>query len=258
VSDVKPQTQLETEISTLRKQIDIYGKSSEIVLAKSGYETILSKLKGHDVKLQQTTKQAKIARHSDLNGEIVNKLNNSEHESFERSRSVLETFQKYWDESDYKVTQGDELNNLVLNFDALAMQISTTNTKLWSDWLHSLQEKFTIEEYLLKDQRGIASVEERRDRFKEEQENFNILVSKIPVDVSDIKKIKDVSEVLTGLKGQMDLKVPEDVKEFFDALGKPPFGALISLLTPEVISYLEDQGGLGEYLVKRRVADRGR
>ncbi|MDC1351459.1 hypothetical protein N8265_06005 [Oceanospirillaceae bacterium] len=252
MSDNSPQTRLEIEISNLRKHIDIFGKSSEIVSAKSGYKTILLKLKGHDVKLRETIKQAKIARHPDLKGEIVHKLNDLEYESFKKSRSAFETFQKYWNEHDYKTTQGDELNDLVLNFNALANQISKTNTKLWGDWLHSLQETFDVEEYRLNAQRGIASVEDRRDRFKRERENFRVLVSKIPESMSDITKIKDVAEVLSGLLGLMDHNEPEDVKAFFDALDNPPYGAVIGLLTPGVIRYLEDQGGLGEYLVRRR------
>lgn len=69
-----------------------------------------------------------------------------------------------------------------------------------------------------------------------------------PTDAEGFKELRQLSQQLAEITFQED--VPEDVRKFLEALGS---GAGLNLLTPEVLTWLADNGLLANYVVRARI-----
>ena len=196
-------------------------------------------------------------RHADLKGHLLNELTDTEKAYFADAEQRLVSFIDHWEKEGYNARQGSSLENFKHAVNTLNRSIKQTNTEVWAEWTDRLRAKFAVEEYLLDAQRGIDTVEHRRDEFKLKRAEFEEKSKRIPDDMVMIQDIRNLVNTLVGLLDQMDHDVPEEVKQFFDSISGYSGAAPISMLTPEVFEYLRENKALDNFVVQRPGHRRG-
>jgi hypothetical protein len=249
--------QLQSQILELEEQIKAFNLTSENADAIAGYRAILPQLSHLPELLEANITEALIMRHADLKGPLLNELTDTEKAYFETTEQRFVSFVDHWEKEGYNARQGSSLENFKDAVNALIGSIKQTNVEIWAEWTDSLRANFAVEEYLLDAQRGIDTVEQRRDEFKSKRSVFYEKSKRIPDDMVMIEDIRSLAKSLVGLLDQMDHDVPEDVKQFFDSISGPYGAAPISLLTPEVFEYLRENKALDNFVVQRPGHRRG-
>ena len=250
-------TQLQSEIVTLKDEVEAFNVTSENADAIYEYQQISELLSQLPSDLKASVNKAHIVRHPDFKSPLTNKLNEEEKIQFHAAKIALNTFIDHWDTQDYNARQGNSLGDFQSTFKKLTLSIKEQNSHLWTEWVDENRSRFFIEENLLDAQRGLDDVENRRNKFKAKRESFEEKVKLIPYDIAAIKDLRGLVENLIELLNQMNHDVPEEVKIFFDKVSGFGDGALISLLTPEVYEYLRVNGALDNFVVRRVGSRRG-
>jgi len=257
VSAQEGNIQLQSQILDLKEQITAFNLTSENAEAIAGYKAILPQLSQLPELLKTNIKESLIMRHADLKGPLLNELTDIEKAYFEATEQRLVSFIDHWEKEGYNARQGSSLENFKDAVNALNGSIKQTNAEVWAEWTDSLRARFAVEEYLLDAQRGIDTVEQRRDEFKSKRAEFEEKSKRIPDDMVMIEDIRSLVKTLVGLWDQMDHDVPEEVKQFFDSISGYSGAAPISLLTPEVFEYLRENKALDNFVVQRPGHRRG-
>ena len=249
--------QLQSQILELKEQVTAFNLTSENADAIAGYKAILPQLSQLPELLETNIKESLIIRHADLKGPLLNKLTDIEKAYFEATEQRFVSFIDHWEREGFNARQGSSLEDFKEAVSTLNGSIKQTNAEIWADWTDSLRAKFAVEEYLLDAQRGIDSVEQRRDEFKRKRDVFEEKSTRIPDDMAMIGDIRNLVKALVALLDQMDHDVPEEVKQFFDSISGHRGAAPISMLTPEVFEYLRENKALDNFVVQRPGHRRG-
>ena len=89
------------------------------------------------------------------------------------------------------------------------------------------------------------------DDYRKARDNFNRQKLSGPDSLSVVKNLQKYSDEMIALKRSMDLDAPDDVLRFFEALDRHNHASL-TLLTPGVITWLEEKDMLPAFNVTRK------
>lgn len=146
--------------------------------------------------------------------------------------------------------QGQRWTSLIERLEGLETNVGSVQAKDWSAFFNSHLFGGARPEQV---RALLAPTPENEKALKIYAELFHKFVryrSQLPKDAEEFKVLRACSDQLGTIKFQE--KVPEDVRQFFEATASNT-GASLDLLTSEVIEWLRDNDLLGSYTVRARI-----
>lgn len=227
---------------------------SEHQIALDEYQLISAKLSAVQVKLVKLNLYNDVLLSNSKEFESLT-FNGEEKQQLNDLNFSFQSLITSWNELDYKLRHANDnfFSTTLSLLDSVMTSIKTKYESLWSIWISELRNSFEVSDELLETQKTIHHLAATHADFIKTREQFNQVTMSLPEHTSTIKIIKGLAEKLNSLYNQMELKLPEGVKKLFKELSKG-FGnnAPISFLTPEVLTWLEDNNETGNFVVKRR------
>lgn len=167
--------------------------------------------------------------------------------------SILADFTNRWEVEGHLARQGNELVAVDNSLNGFAAILNDDISNCWSDWLQQLQSSIVLEDVLLETQKNIPGLESVYANYKNNKIKLGELTKNIPEDAIAIRQIALLSEEMAKQIGMMDFNLPEEVSTFFKHLNNPiHLGKVpVSMLTPEVISWLKEHKIIDQFAVER-------
>jgi hypothetical protein len=165
---------------------------------------------------------------------------------------ALQAFTARWQSEGHESRQGNDLGIATKSLSGLISSGATEVDQCWKSWRESLERLVALEDILLESQRNIPGLEEIHKAFVKNRQEFRALVARFPTDVSDIEKLKQLSDTLQQLKVKMQFDLPDEVATFFKQLDSLSRRVSLSTMTPEVFEWLRSHKLLDAYVVSRK------
>jgi hypothetical protein len=167
-------------------------------------------------------------------------------------RFALQNFREAFEELKYVVRQSEEQEwaKLLAEMTTLTKSFKQYLESAWEIYIKELRDSWFVNESLLE---GQMHIDERKivfDAYLTEKKRFEQATNRIPLLQQDLDLIHQHQERLLALRRKMDLKMPPAVNEFLMASGRGK-GALLHLLTSEVLTWLQDNDDVSRYRIKR-------
>ena len=166
--------------------------------------------------------------------------------------------EKKWIEDDYKATQDDSFDNTIQSIKSLTKIIARTNKTLWESWHDNLFNSFNVTEAELSSIEKIDKYNEIYNEFVRERDSFISKRSSLPTDVYQIQDLQELSNRLKALMQDINFNIPQEVKDFFASINDAVKGkkAPLSLLTPEVLKWIQDNNEISNFSITRTFGNR--
>lgn len=144
--------------------------------------------------------------------------------------------------------QGARWTNLTKNLETFAQKAQAS---LSTEWEHYFENHFFSGLPPAKREATLAAKTPQNaqalTRYRDLYQLFNKYRQQIPNNAEEFKKLRQLSQQLAEITFQED--VSEAVRKFLDTVSG---GAELHLLTPEVLTWLDDNGLLANYVVRAR------
>jgi len=251
-----PLTQQITDIDT---QLDLLVAGDENRVAIKEYEKFFEQFFPVVRKLADSCEKIKVLKNIpndslDREVELISHFKNH----VVTTKSVLRILAEKWLEDDYTVTQDDSFDNAIQSIKSLTKGMMELNKVAWKAWCDHLLENFNVTDAELASIEKIDRYKDIHNTFVQERMSFELKASNLPVDEVQISELESMSNRLQELIKDIDFNIPVEVKLFFDHLNSPIYGkkAALSLLTPEVMKWIEDNNEIGSFSITRTVGNR--
>ena len=169
------------------------------------------------------------------------------------SNSALNSLAARWKNEGPLIRNGNDLANVASGLIGLNSQFFEQVTSCWEAWIRQLKSTVVIETVLLETQRHIPGLEDTYTSYNNDMKTFILITKSIPDDKSVINQVISLSQRMANSIGRMQFNLPENVSLFFKYLNNPLHlgKAPISMLTPEVISWLQERNIIDQFIVER-------
>lgn len=243
---------LNEQIALLDAQLQLNQQAHNARHILEQYELIRTPLFNANSSLDTMYKRSLLLR--ELPGDYSQKMAYSEdvRRTAKSALSAIGTFAARWQSEDYESRQGNELSVATNSLNNLISSGSVEVEQCWQSWRESLESLVALEDLLLESQRNIPGLEEIYKAFVKNRQEFRALVAKFPKDVSDIKRLEQLSDTLQKLRDQMQFDLPQEVAIFFKQLDSLARKVSLSTMTPEVFEWLRSHNLLDAYVVSRK------
>ncbi|MBY5236328.1 hypothetical protein FP379_18490 [Klebsiella aerogenes] len=161
-------------------------------------------------------------------------------------KEFAEKFQHMADEAQQKGGLGEMLDALMSVQSKFADKIDSN----WQTFIHDLESQQMLETVFLEQQKTLGFNNTYND-YRKALDGFNHQKMMGPANPIVIKKLQQYCDEMVELKGKMDFKAPACVLDFFQALNNSN-RAPLTLLTPEVLSWLMEKEMLNSFNVMRK------
>jgi len=247
-------TPLAQQIQNVDTQLDILVAGDENRVAIKEYEKFFEQFFPVVWKLDDSCKKRKVLKsipkeYLDLQAELVNNFKND----LSATKSVLRILEEKWQEDDYKVTQDDSFDNTIQAMKSLTKMIVLANKEVWNTWTDYLLDSFNRTDAELNNIEKIDKYRDTYSAFVKERTSFKSKVSNLPAEIDQIKEVQELSNRLQILMKDVDGNLSEEVKKFLDCIDDVIKGkkAPLSLLTPEVLKWIQDENEMSSFAITR-------
>lgn len=242
---------LRDQLAQLQQEIVYYRDASSLGDIKESLKTISERI---DVAARGIEGEAR--KNKCLNNiEDVDLYVEGGVDALQQTSEKLEVFKSLWSEVEHE-SVSDEKNTLYLLTDALkqtAKLYSDYHQEVWRDWSEEKKSLAQVDKFILEQQKKVHGNAELYDRYVRAKKDFDEQVEGFNFDSIRLQRIQQLAQKCAELKGEMNTKdLPEGVKKLFDELNRIGGVALVSMLTPEVMQWLEDNNKLNSLVIKQR------
>lgn len=166
---------------------------------------------------------------------------------------ALNSLEEKWIEDDYKVTQDDSFDNTVQAMKSLTKMIVVANKEVWNTWTDYLLGSFNRTDAELKNIEKIDKYKNIYNVFIRERSLFTSKIVSLPTQVDEIKELQELSSRLQILMEDVNGNLPEEVTIFLNCIDDVVKGkkAPLSLLTPEVLKWMQDNNEMSSFAITR-------
>jgi hypothetical protein len=163
----------------------------------------------------------------------------------------FKTFYKFWCEENYRVRQNDRLEPLRTAVASLLSTMKATSQDGRRRWIQHLDSQFAITPVELASVKDIDKYKDDIGRYTAIRDSFNELSGKATFSIEDVNNLQSMASQLSSLRKAIDTtNVPTNVRRFFEQLNSGPNP--LSLLTPEIRKWLDENGATDDLAVIRR------
>lgn len=242
---------LKDQLAQLQQEIVYYRDAASLEEIKDSMKTISERIDGAARGVEGEARKNECLK----NIEDVDLFVEGGVEALQQATENLEAFKSLWADVEHE-SISDEKNTLYLLTDALkqtAKLYSETHQQLWRDWSEEQKSLAQVDQFILEQQKKVHGNAELYDRYVKAKKDFDEQVNGFNFDNVRLQRIQQFAQKCAELKGEMNTEdLPEGVKKLFDELNRIGGVALVSMLTPEVMQWLEDNNKLNSLVIKQR------
>lgn len=154
----------------------------------------------------------------------------------------------------YDIIQNDSLTLCLSQSLSLYRTLSERLNIAWEEWLQVMHQKIHVDSKTLDAQQKVDKYKTIADEYLSLRSKYDLLIQSLPENGERILQITAMSDQLHSLREAMNTDDwPEAVKLFFDRINGPQRGKpTLSALTPEVLSWLQDEDMLEDFVITRK------
>lgn len=160
-----------------------------------------------------------------------------------------------WGSKKTNMLQTNLVDDTYKSLDALEKELSIKVNSCWRSWIEKLEGSFRVEEFLLDSQRGIPGLSDIYNKYIGLRKIFRAESKKLPENIWSIQNLESVSLEMQDLSNQMQQDLPADIVDFFKHINNinNKSHAPLSLLTPNVLTWLQENDQLGQFTIHRKL-----
>lgn len=230
-------SKLSKQIEELQAQLDLSKQSESSMHIIREYSEIFSHLNTNNLGLKKLFDQFKALEEMPEPPIISDEVQSLA----KATRTAFNSFYANWTINPQEARQGNELAIAKNSLESLVNRFNDELKHCWESWIKELRGNAILEEVLLDSQRLIPGKEAIYSEYVTKKSLFNEKIAKLPNESSMVTEIKLLSQRMIELIGQMEFKLPQDVKMFLEHLRNPQYGgkAPLKMLTKSVVDWLE-------------------
>ena len=247
-------------MSTLKEQLQ--SVKNELELGKKAEESkhiidecgvIYQRLVKPQDKLRKLIAELKILQL--LPDEFVQALKLSEDIADQTVKCMhsIESFKALWEMKKHQARSHDELANAEASLEGLVENLGQAIRECWDLWVEHITRKVAVESIKLESQKNLPGLDKVYNGYVVSQNQLNGLLKRIPSEPTAIDTINSLCERMVELKSEMEWNIDPEIADFFDRLDRDPQNKVpLSLLSRKVMTWLEEQGYLDQFVIQRR------
>lgn len=244
---------LKVQLQSVKNELELGKKAEESKHIIEECELIYKRLlKPHD-KLRRLISELEILRR--LPDEHIQVLNSSEGIENQSAKCMhnLESFKALWETKNYQARSHDELANAEVSLEGLVEALGQAIRECWGLWVEHITRKVAVESIKLESQKNLPGLDKVYNGYVASQNQLNGLLKRIPSEPTAIDTINSLCERMVELKSEMQWNIDPEIADFFDRLDRDPQNKVpLSLLSRKVMTWLEEQGYLDQFVIQRR------
>lgn len=165
----------------------------------------------------------------------------------------LQQFMTIWLELEqkYQVCQNNVLALLRGEIDSLSSLLQERSIEAYSNWVRKISDEVYVSESDIEKQESSPALKDNARHYLRLLASFQDEIARKSITKESINKIDEYRQQLIDAKDKMDYDLPEDVLRLFKHLKQIGNNsrAPLSMLTPEVLKWLVDEGQDGFFYV---------
>ncbi|HHX8436968.1 TPA: protein DpdI [Vibrio diabolicus] len=242
---------LKKQVAELNKQIEYFHNSASLEDQMNALKTISTRIANPTSRIEQEAKKLQCLT-------LIDGIDLT----CEGGEEVLEVASKqYWAFKDlwHKVEHqslSDEDNTLfemTQSINKASDLFANNHQTVWQEWAEEQNSLTNVNDVILEQQKVPHGNFELYNNYKRAKREFDSQMDGFTFDEGQLARIQQFAKQCVEFKSQMNTEaLPGSVKKLFDALQNPGAVAFVSMLTPEVMEWLEQNNKLDTLMVKQR------
>ena len=242
---------LKRQITDLNEQIGYYNNSANLEDQMDALKTISQRIATPSNRIEEEAKKLECLKLIDG----VDLYCEGGDLALEASRERYLAFKTLWGEIEDQ-SLSDEANTLYEMTKAVsttANLFSENHQVIWQEWAEEQKSLANVNDVILEQQKSVHRNVDLYKKYIDRKREFDSQMDGFTFDQGQLGRIQLFAKQCAELKSQMNTEaLPEGVKKLFDALNNAGAVALVSMLTPEVMDWLEKNNKLDTLMVKQR------
>lgn len=242
---------LKNQIADLNKEIAYFKDSANLQEQKEALETISRRIASPSSKIEEEAR--KKACFKTL--ETVDLFCEGGNSTITHAKQCFQTFKTLWNEMQDK-SLNDEANTLYELTQSLSKVTDVFSEKhqsVWLEWADIQKDLANVNDVILEQQKSVHRNVDLYDNYTRAKREFDSQMDGFTFDQGQLLRIQHFAKQCAEFKSQMNTEaLPEGVKKLFDTLNTVGKVAFVSMLTPEVMDWLEKNNKLDTLMVKQR------
>ncbi|EJC6828438.1 TPA: hypothetical protein NKQ52_004680 [Vibrio parahaemolyticus] len=200
--------------------------------------------------LGEQVKRVTLMTSLDQFGGVAIKLEDSLLRQAQNSKLVLSEFRELWDEKNFGALQDNRLSNAEQSIKALVAQLEEITQHAYMYWKQDFEGKFDVDDTTLDQQKHFPDKLPIQKEYIDTKSFFYTVEQEFTWTEGELQKLFKLAQTLVELSAQMNREhLPEDVKQFLNAVKAPTVRSTLRYLTPEVLEWLKQHQMLDKFVV---------
>lgn len=242
---------LKSQIAELNKQIEYYHNSANLEDQMEALKTISTRIANPSNRIEEEAKKLECLKLIDG----VDLYCEGGDLALETAGKRYFAFKTLWGEIEDQ-SLADEANTLYEMTQAVsktASLFSENHQVIWQEWAEEQKGLANVNDVILEQQKSPHENIDLYNNYTRAKKEFDRQMGDFTFDQGQLLRIQHFAKQCAEFKSQMNTEaLPEDVKKLFDTLNRLGAVALVSMLTPEVMDWLEKNNKLDTLMVKQR------
>ncbi|MDN3652327.1 protein DpdI [Thalassotalea ponticola] len=242
---------LKSQIEELRKEIDYYHDSENLENKKEALKTISRRLHQSSNNIE-----IEVRKHECLQKVASLPLSgDTARDALIQSQAKLRAYKDLWNNKEEGSLTDEEntLFSLTESVKHTAKIYSDYHQGTWNEWSNNQKNIANVDTLILEQQKSVHGNFELYKQYNEAKRQFDLYIENFDFDINKITLIQALAKKCSEFKGHMNTEnLPEDVKKLFDTLNTVGRIAYVSLLTPEVMDWLEKNNKLDTLIIRQK------
>lgn len=235
---------LKKQVAELNKQIEYFHNSASMEDQMNALKTISTRIEQEANKLQCLTL---------IDG--IDLICEGGDEGLEVASKQYLAFKDLWHEVEHQslADQDNTLYEMTQSINNVSDLFANHHQTVWQEWAEEQNSLTNVNDVILEQQKSVHGNVELYTSYTRSKREFDSQMAGFTFDEGQLARIQQFAKQCVEFKSQMNTEaLPEGVKKLFDALNNVGAVALVSMLTPEVMEWLEQNNKLDTLMVKQR------
>ncbi|PTQ03849.1 protein DpdI [Vibrio sp. ZF 223] len=242
---------LKKQVAELNKQIEYFHNSANLEDQMNVLKTISTRIANPTSRIEQEAKKLQCLRLIDG----IDLTCEGGNEVLETVSSRYLAFKNLWEEvGEQSLTdEANTLYEMTQGISKVADLFTNHHELVWQEWSEGQKGLANVNDVILEQQKSVHRNIELYNSYTRAKREFDNQMNGFNFDQGQLARIQQFAKQCAELKSQMNTEaLPQGVKKLFDALNNTGAVALVSMLTPEVMEWLEKNNKLDTLMVKQR------
>lgn len=242
---------LKKQVAELNKQIEYFHNSASMEDHMNALKTISTRIANPTSRIEQEAKRSQCLKLIDG----IDLACEGGDEALEFASKQYLAFKNLWQEVEHH-SLADEANTLyemTQSINKVTGLFANNHQVVWQEWAEEQIGLTNVNEVILEQQKVPHGNFELYNNYTRAKREFDSQIGGFTFDEVQFARIQYFAKQCAKFKSKMNTEaLPEDVKKLFDALKNPGAVVFVSMLTPEVMEWLEKNNKLDTLMVKQR------